>query len=191
MTCLGTCVPAGPSRKAEPWRWYCKLSEGNCSLTHAISNALFVPCIAGVLIFVCSRKPARFSELLVSHTFRGHCRGALQRDLLFSEATCMIRTVPQFSFVKYARGIQIGSTFLTTRVPATRDVPAGRGSISEVVPHSCRFGAGYKSNERPPIGRLRAMLLHEVLCARSYSADRAHACFARIAARRLRPRNHR
>ncbi len=29
---------------------------------------------------------------------------------------------------------------------ATRDVSAGRGSISEVVPHSCRFGAGYKSN---------------------------------------------
>src|SRR6267143_1707293 len=79
------------------------------------------------------------------------------------------------SFAEENRGVHIGSTFLMTLRPATRDVSAGRGSISEVVPHSCRFGAGYKSNGQPRSGRLRAMLLHEVLCARSYSADRAHA----------------
>src|SRR5690242_18098246 len=36
-------------------------------------------------------------------------------------------------------------------------VRLGRGTIVEVVPHSCRFGAGYKSNGRPHGGQPRAM----------------------------------
>src|ERR1700687_6316307 len=100
MTCFGTCVPAGPSKKAAGCPFTCNFREGNCSLTHAMSNAFFaVPGMTGVLIFVCSRKPADFSELLVSHTFRRRCRGA---------ACCApTRTNP-----KALCGVQIGSTFL-------------------------------------------------------------------------------
>src|SRR5712664_433843 len=139
MTCLGTCVPAGPSRKAEPWRWYCKLSEGNCSLTHAISNALFpVPCMTGVLIFfVGHQNVADFSELLVSHTIRRPCSGAA-----CCATTSANPTLAQFFCFEALCSIHIGSTFLMALRLATSDVSAGRGSISEVVPHSCRFGAG-------------------------------------------------
>jgi hypothetical protein len=54
-----------------------------------------------------------FSEQLVSHTFRGRCRGA---------ACCVlwIRPLPQFSFVNDRRRIQIGSPFVAScgRKPA-------------------------------------------------------------------------
>jgi len=33
------------------------------------------------------------------------------------------------------------------------------------------LGAGYKSNERPPTGRLRATFLNEVNCDRNYPAN--------------------
>jgi len=38
-------------------------------------------------------------------------------------------------------------------------VQFSRGTILAVVPHSCRFGAGYKSNGRPHGGQPRAMFL--------------------------------
>src|SRR5260370_6998937 len=84
MTCFGTCVPAGPSKNAAVCAFTCNFSEGNCSLTHAVSKAFFsVPCITGVLIFVCTRKAALFSKLSVSHTFPAHCSGPLQPHLSF------------------------------------------------------------------------------------------------------------
>src|SRR6266436_175578 len=93
-------------------------------------------------------------------------------------------------FVKDARSIQIGSAFLTIQRPAKHDLSTSRDKMPKVVPHSCRFGAGYKSNERPTTGRLRATFLHEVYRARNHSADGAHARCARSAPRRLRSRNH-
>src|SRR5713226_7759382 len=94
-------------------------------------------------------------------------------------------------FVKDARSIQIGSAFLTNQRPAKHDLSTSRDKMPRVVPHSCRFGAGYKSNERPTTGRLRATFLYEVNRARNYHANRAHTRGARVASRRLRPRNHR
>ncbi len=43
--------------------------------------------------------------------------------------------------------------------PGQDFVQFSRGTILAVVPHSCRFGAGYKSNGRPHGGQPRAMFL--------------------------------
>src|SRR5437660_2298372 len=68
MTCLGTCVPAGPSRNAAGRPFTCNFREGNCARTHAESSGLLaVSCKAGVLIFV-SRCEAKLSGQLVSHS---------------------------------------------------------------------------------------------------------------------------
>src|SRR5229473_5622840 len=62
-------------------------------------------------------------------------------------------------FVKDARSIQIGSAFLTIQRPAKHDLSTSRDKMPKVVPHSCRFGAGYKSNRRPQGGQPRAMFI--------------------------------
>src|SRR6202035_4531400 len=60
MTCWGTCVPAGPSRKAAGWplTWVCK--EGNCWRTQAVSRDLLpAACVTDELMV--------FSGGVVSH----------------------------------------------------------------------------------------------------------------------------
>src|SRR6266481_7184804 len=76
---------------------------------------------------------------------------------------------------------------LTRPASGAKRCSTTRDNIAKVAPHSCRFGAGYKSNERPTTGRLRATFLYEVNRARNYHANRAHTRGARVASRRLRP----
>src|SRR5260370_40772194 len=109
MTCFGTWVPAGPSRNAEPWRLNCKVSEGNCSLTQAISNAFVSAlCITGVLIG--SFPMANGYELrpLVSHTLRLRCRCAA-----CCAPTCLFQTGPRPFYSSLHAAYKLGPHFPT------------------------------------------------------------------------------
>src|SRR6266436_7909378 len=119
ITCLGTCVPAGPSKNAAACPFTCSFSEGNCSLTQAISNVLFpVPCITGVLIFFMGRQSvAAFSEPLVSHTFRAHFEDSPRLKAGDSlELLCDIAARPQrcFVFRRHVLGLALKSYRVST-----------------------------------------------------------------------------
>src|SRR5260370_33381376 len=57
--------------------------------------------------------------------------------------------------------------------PATNSRRFARDTIFTVVPHSRRFGAGYKSNDRPPPDSLITMVLQQGLRARNNPPDGA------------------
>src|ERR1700752_2068279 len=75
MTCVGTWVPAGPSRNAAVWPLTCVFNEGNWERTQAISKAgvarTFKPGVV-ISLFSGESKIAIVREL-VSHTGGGRC----------------------------------------------------------------------------------------------------------------------
>src|SRR5258708_32156297 len=103
MTCLGTCVPAGPSRNAAGCPFTCNFSDGNCARTQVESSGLLpVSCKAGVLIFV-SRYGAKLSGQLVSHSqaaplkCRGHDKITLVLFLTHAALAPAINSALRFS----------------------------------------------------------------------------------------------
>src|SRR5713226_10643115 len=75
MTCVGTWVPAGPSRKAAVWLLTCVFREGNWERTQARSKAgvarTFKP---GVVISLFSgENKIAIVRVLVSHTAASSC----------------------------------------------------------------------------------------------------------------------
>src|SRR5580658_201674 len=68
ITCFGTWVPAGPSRKAAAWPFTFRFREGNCSRTQAVSSGLVsVSCTTGVLMIGPQGEVDVFASRVVSH----------------------------------------------------------------------------------------------------------------------------
>src|ERR1700730_2043350 len=72
ITCLGTWVPAGPSRNAAGWPFTRNCREGNCALTHALSSGLLpASCRTGVLIVLVSRAQIVYGRRVRSFSHNG------------------------------------------------------------------------------------------------------------------------